>query len=80
MKLSKDMKAAINQYWAWKYADRKSPGFFVEPQIKERCLDELFRQAKRSKLHCEVSPGIIFLFRREQKLVITSPVWMLDAP
>ncbi len=71
MKLSKGMKAAINQYFAF-----KGKGMFPDSATKERCIDALVSEARKSKAGIDIVPGVIFITRGKQSARINGPVWM----
>jgi hypothetical protein len=72
MKLSKGMKAAINQYYAFKYHNRT--GFFSNGEAKRKCIDFIISEANKSKAKVEIAPGVIFLSRGKQNIKIIGPV------
>ena len=69
VKLAKQLKAAIKQYFDTKKAGN---GLFVVPGSKQKCLNDLGLACKTAKVYAEVVPGLIILYWNDKKKHVTA--------
>jgi hypothetical protein len=71
MKIPKDLIAAINTYYAFKYIHG---GIFSSSEIKYAVCKNVTDCAVKHNVDCLITPGTIFLHKGKQKLQINKPI------